>query len=70
MIILGSYGHLNVLGSLAPCLMNYPMFKPVGYAMALGWEEAIKKEATRKEVTVLAENISRELELSNSPAKG
>jgi multimeric flavodoxin WrbA len=64
LIILGSYGHLNVLGSLAPCIMYYPMFKPVGYAMALGWEEAIEKEATRKEVTALTENVYKELMLS------
>jgi multimeric flavodoxin WrbA len=62
-IILGSYGHLNVLGSLAPCVMYYPIFKPVGYAMAIGWEKAAEKEATRQEVIALAENVYKELML-------
>jgi multimeric flavodoxin WrbA len=62
-IILGSYGHLNVLGSLAPCVMYYPIFKPVGYAMAIGWEKAIEKEATRQEVIALADNVYKELML-------
>jgi len=52
-----------VLGSLAPCVMNYPIFKPVGYAMAIGWEKAVEKEAIRQEVIALAENVYKELML-------
>jgi len=65
-IILGSYGHLNVLGALAPCLMYYPLSKPVGYAMAIRWEKAIEKETTRKEVITLAENVYKELRLQKT----
>jgi len=61
LIILGSYGHLNVLGALAPCITNYPMFKPVGYALALGWEKAIEREKTQREVKALAKNVYKEL---------
>jgi len=60
-IILGSYGHLNVLAALAPCLMYYPLSKPVGYVMAIGWEKAIENERTRRDVITLAENIFKEL---------
>lgn len=62
-IILGSYGHLNALGALAPCIMYYPASKPVGYAMAIGWEKAVEKERTRLEVITLAENVFKELKL-------
>ncbi|MEM3010387.1 MAG: NAD(P)H-dependent oxidoreductase [Candidatus Bathyarchaeia archaeon] len=63
-IILGTYGHLNVLAALAPCLINYPHFKLVGYAMAIGWQKAIQNEKTRQEVIQLAENIYAEMLLS------
>jgi len=62
-IILGTYGHLNVLAALAPCIMYYPISKSVGYAMALGWHNAIQNERTRQEVLELAENVYRELVL-------
>jgi multimeric flavodoxin WrbA len=62
-IILGTYGHLNVLAALAPCIMYYPMSKPVGYALAIGWEKAVEKEQTRREVITLAENVYKELML-------
>jgi len=65
-IILGSYGHLNVLGALAPSIMYYPFSKPVGYAMAIGWEKAIEKERTRQEVIALAENVYKELMLQET----
>jgi len=65
-IILGSYGHLNVLGALAPCIIYYPDFKPVGYVMAIGWEKAIEKERTRQEVIALAENVYKELRLQGT----
>ena len=65
-IILGSYGHLNVLGAFAPCIMHYPLFKPVGYAMAIGWKKAIEKERTRQEVIALAENVYKELMLQKT----
>lgn len=59
-IILGTYGHLNVLAALAPCLIYYPHFRPVGYAMAIGWQKAIQNEKTRQQIIQLAENIYRE----------
>lgn len=62
-IIIGSYGHLNVLAALAPSIMYYPISKPVGYAMVIGWEKAIEKERVRCEVITLAENVYRELML-------
>jgi len=62
-IILGTYGHLNVLGALAPCVMYYPMSKPVGYALAIGWQKAIEKEQTRREVITLGKNVYKELML-------
>jgi len=62
-IILGTYGHLNVLAALAPCIMYYPHFKPVGYALALGWQKAVENEKTRQEVVKLAENIYAELSI-------
>ena len=60
-IILGTYGHLNVMGALAHSIMYYPMSKPIGYALAIGWENALKNERIRKEVTTLAENVYKEL---------
>lgn len=60
-IILGSYGHLNVLAALAPTIMYYPFSKPVGYVMAMGWDRAVENERTRRGVIVLAENVHREL---------
>jgi len=60
-IILGTYGHLNVLGALAPSIMYYPMSKPIGYALAIGWKNALKNERIRKEVTTLAGNVYKEL---------
>ena len=62
-IILGTYGHLNVLGALAPSIMYYPISKPVGYALAIGWDKAAEKEQTRREVITLAENMYKELML-------
>jgi multimeric flavodoxin WrbA len=59
-IILGTYGHLNVLGALAPSIIYYPMSKPVGYALAIGWEKAVEREQTRREVIALAENVYKE----------
>jgi hypothetical protein len=41
--------------------MYYPMSKPVGYALAIGWQKAIEKEQTRHEVIMLAENVYKEL---------
>ena len=60
-IILGTYGHLNVLGALTPCIMCYSLSKPVGYALAIGWEKAVEREQTRREVITLAENVFKEL---------
>ncbi len=62
-IILGSYGHLNVLAALAPSVMYYPFSKPVGYAMAIGWEEALENKRTREEVIALAKKVYTELSL-------
>ena len=61
LVILGTYGHLNVLSALAPCLMYYPLSKPAGYALAIGWENAVENERTRKEVLELADNVWKEL---------
>lgn len=61
LIILGTYGHLNVLSALAPCLMDYSLSKTAGYALAIGWENAVENERTRKGVLDLAENIWKEL---------
>jgi hypothetical protein len=61
LIILGTYDHLKVLSALAPCLMYYPLSKPAEYAVAIGWENAIENERTRKGVLDLAENIWKEL---------
>ena len=60
-IINGTYGHLNVLAALAPCVMYYPYFKPIGYVLSIGWQKAVEKERTREEVVKLAENIYHEL---------
>ena len=65
-IILGSYGHLNVLAALAPSVMCYPFSKPVGYATVIGWKRAIERKQTRQEVTKLAENVYKELMLQET----
>jgi len=65
-IILGSYGHLNVLAALAPSVMCYLFSKPMGYAMVIGWERAIERKQTRQEVTKLAENVYKELMLQET----
>ena len=46
-----------MLSALAPCLMYYPLSKPAEYAVAIGWENAIENERTRKGALDLAENI-------------
>ena len=35
--------HANVLAALTPSVMCYPLSEPMGYAMALGWERAMRE---------------------------